>query len=65
MTVKTDDKIYIIEFKVDDKQNALTQIKEKEYAPKYLNDKRDIYLVGIHFDTQQKNISVFEWEKIS
>lgn len=64
LTIKIDEAIYIIEFKVDDKQNALEQIKEKEYASKYLNDKRDIYLVGMHFDTKEKNICTFEWEKV-
>ena len=59
-----DQAIYIIEFKVNDKQNGLEQIKSKNYATKYLNDKKDIYLVGIHFDTKEKNISNFEWERV-
>jgi len=53
----------IIEFKVDDKQNALKQIKEKKYSEKYLNYNKNIYLIGIEFDTNDKNISNFEWEK--
>ncbi|OHE15985.1 MAG: hypothetical protein A2525_04460 [Sulfurimonas sp. RIFOXYD12_FULL_36_11] len=64
LTIKMEQAIYIIEFKVDGKGNALEQIKQKEYALKYLNDKKDIYLIGIHFDTNEKNISTFEWEKI-
>jgi len=63
LTIKMDKAIYILEFKVDGKQNALEQIKQKEYAIKYLNDKKDIYLIGIEFDTVEKNISRFEWEK--
>ena len=35
------DMIYILEFKVDDKE---------------------IYLVGIEFDSIEKNLSYFEWE---
>jgi hypothetical protein len=56
--------IYIIEFKVDTKEGALQQIKEKKYYEKYLSYNKDIYIVGINFDTEQKNIDIFEWEKI-
>ena len=63
LTIIMDQAIYIFEFKVDDK-GALAQIKEKEYATKYLNYNKDIYLIGIEFDTKEKNISGFEWEKI-
>ena len=63
LTIKMDQAIYILEFKVDGKENALEQIKNKEYAKKYMSDKRDIYLIGIDFDTNEKNISTFEWEK--
>ena len=63
LTIKMNQAIYILEFKVDGKENALEQIKNKEYAKKYMSDKRDIYLIGIDFDTNEKNISTFEWEK--
>ena len=63
LTIIMDNVIYIIEFKVDNKQNALQQIKEKKYYEKYLNYNKDIYLVGIDFDTNDKNISNFEWER--
>ncbi len=63
LTIKMEQAIYILEFKVDGKANALQQIKDKEYATKYLQDKKDIYLIGIDFDTSEKNISTFEWEK--
>ena len=63
LTVKFKDKIYIIEFKVND-ENALQQIKEKKYYEKYLNEGKEIYLVGIVFDEDDKNISKFEWEKV-
>jgi hypothetical protein len=62
LTIILDDKIYIIEFKVGD-NNALQQIKDKNYVQKYLNEQKDIYLVGINFDEKEKNISVFEWDK--
>ncbi|MFO7831415.1 MAG: ATP-binding protein [Desulfuromonadaceae bacterium] len=64
MTIKTGDTIYILEFKVDDSANALEQIKQKEYHLKYQDQGKDIYLIGIHFDSAQRNISSFEWEKV-
>lgn len=63
LTVFVEETIYIIEFKVG-KEDALQQIKEKEYAEKYLNHQKDIYLVGINFDEEERNIVKFEWEKI-
>ena len=57
----------IIEFKVDEEGKAIQQIKDKNYAEKYLYLKRDfwtIFLVGISFDSKIKNISEFDWEKI-
>lgn len=64
LSIITDKSIYIIEFKIDGKNNALQQIKDNDYASKYLNYNKDIYLVGIEFDTEEKNISKFEWERL-
>ena len=44
--------------------NAMKQIKKKGYYKKYLNYKKDIFLVGIEFDEKTQNISDFEWEKL-
>jgi hypothetical protein len=63
MTIKAGDIIYILEFKVDDSANALEQIKQKKYHLKYQDQGKDIYLIGIHFDSGKRNISSFEWEK--
>jgi len=63
LTIKIDKNIYIIEFKVGN-DNALHQIKQKNYHQKYLNENKDIYLVGINFNKEKKNISKFEWEKV-
>ncbi len=61
LTIKLNNIIYVIEFKMNNK-DALSQIKEKKYYEKYLCLKQDIYLVGINFE--DRNISKFEWEKI-
>ena len=64
LTLKLNNLIYVIEFKMGDKENALQQIKDKNYHHKYMNDEKDIYLVGISFDEDERNISKFEWEKV-
>ncbi|ADR18651.1 ATP-binding protein [Calditerrivibrio nitroreducens] len=65
LTVFVSDKVYIIEFKVDGvKGEALSQIKHKNYAQKYLDMGKDIYLVGIEFSSSERNIVNFEWEKL-
>jgi len=63
LTIKTESFIYIIEFKVG-QSNALEQIREKRYYEKYLSEDKSIYLIGINFNEEEKNISRFEWEKI-
>jgi hypothetical protein len=69
LTIKLEDKIYIMEFKLMSDSNsnrniALKQIKQKKYHRKYLNENKEIYLIGIEFDQKLKNISSFEWEKV-
>ncbi len=58
------DKIYILEFKVDGKENALQQIKNKNYQHKYQEKGKNIYLLGVHFSSEEKNIALFEWERL-
>jgi hypothetical protein len=66
LVVMAENKVYIIEFKmVDDNHgngSALQQIKDKRYADKY-RDGRELYLVGIEFSKQTRNIVGFECEK--
>ena len=63
LTLKTEESIYIFEFKVDSGEEAIKQIKERKYWEKYGTEGRKIFLVGINFDSELKNISCFEWEK--
>lgn len=63
LTIKMPNSIIIIEFKVDG-SDALTQIKERKYYEKYLDSRLPIYLVGVVFDTKERNISKVEFEKI-
>jgi len=63
LTIKLDNIIYILEFKTDG-TDALNQIKDKQYHQKYLSENIPIYLVGIEFDTIDRNISKIEYEKV-
>jgi hypothetical protein len=66
ITINMNHAIFILEFKVDAKKGgALNQIKSQKYHEKYLKEKKDIYLIGIEFDSCEKNISYFEWELLS
>jgi hypothetical protein len=63
LTLIIRDKIYIIEFKVGE-ENALNQIKQKEYHKKYLSENKEIILIGINFDKEKRNVSRVEFEEI-
>ena len=63
--IQTPKAIYIFEFKLDNDPTALEQIKEKEYFKKYLLDKRDIYIIGVNFDSVKGNLAGWEDEKLA
>jgi hypothetical protein len=63
LSVFIDDKVYIFEFKVN-QTGALAQIKAKKYHERYLADYNEIYIVGVEFDSRQRNVVGYEWEQI-
>ena len=63
LTVRLGNSLYVIEFKVDGEGRALEQIKARNYHGKFQGAGKDIYLIGIDFDSTQRNIARFEWEK--
>jgi hypothetical protein len=69
MTVKFNGQVYLFEFKVVEKKaengqnTALRQIKEKRYADKYRDRNQPIYLIGIEFGKEERNVLDFQWEK--
>ncbi len=63
LTILIDNKVYIIEFKVG-KENPLKQIKEKKYYEKYQEKNKEIYLIGINFSKEEKNIVSWEEENV-
>ena len=61
--VTTADSIYLFEFKLTGNgsaEDALNQIKEKEYAAKYLTDGKKIVLIGSSFDEKTRTIK--DWK---
>jgi hypothetical protein len=65
MTMIGTDSIFIIEFKVDmPDESAIHQIENKKYYEKYLSENKNIYLIGIHFDSAEGNIVNFEWKSM-
>ena len=65
LTLIMDDQVVIIEFKVDSKEPAIKQIKEKKYFEKYMQQKKRIYLVGINFDSIEKNVKEYDIERFA
>lgn len=64
LTLKTQLTIFIFEFKVDSKEDAIKQIKDRKYYEKYKAEGKKIYIIGINFNSELKNISDFKWENI-
>ena len=62
--VQTEKAVYIFEFKLDNDPTALKQIKKKEYFKKFMLDDRDIYIVGVNFDSDKGNLIGWKDEKI-
>ncbi len=62
MTVKLGKRVFIIEFKVVEMEgdsSAMAQIEAKGYAEKYAGE-GEVWLVGVSFNSEQRNIVGFE-----
>lgn len=70
LTIATPDnkQVYVMEFKVVDndsqKGNALQQIRHKKYYEKYQQTAEELYIVGIEFCKNERNVCGFEWEQV-
>jgi hypothetical protein len=68
MTVLLGDYIYIFEFKVVElvpEGRALQQIKDRGYADKYKNSDKTLYMVGVEFSKETRNICAFDVEHVA
>ncbi|PKM35511.1 MAG: hypothetical protein CVV06_15920 [Gammaproteobacteria bacterium HGW-Gammaproteobacteria-10] len=67
LTVKLDNRVFLIEFKVIDQYqaagDALRQIKAKNYQDKFINRGLAVYLLGVSFNKADRNIVDFFWEQ--
>ncbi|WP_027003882.1 ATP-binding protein [Hugenholtzia roseola] len=58
-------RVYIFEFKLNDSaENALKQIHQKGYYKRYQNQDKKIYLLGIGFSAQTKEVSDWKMEEL-
>lgn len=57
ITIQTKDYIYIIELKLDKTaEEALQQIKGKNYARPFQADNRKLYLIGVNFSSETRTV---------
>ena len=67
MTVKFNGQVYLFEFKVVEmvpEGNALQQLKDKAYAEKYQHLGQPVFLVGVEFSRDERNVVGFEVEQV-
>ncbi len=57
--------IYIIEFKMNNANTALKQIKDKKYYEPYQSDEREIFCAGVAFDENARNIKEYKIKTVN
>jgi len=66
MVVEVKNKVYIFEFKCNQSaEEAIEQIKQKRYCESFRSTAKEIYLVGINFDMDKRNITQYKWEIVA
>ena len=66
MAVRFGGNVYLFEFKVAEQATegaALAQLKERGYADKYRASGERIYLIGVEFSKETRNVTAFEVER--
>ena len=61
---ETDKYVFIFEFKLDNDDTALSQIKEKEYYKQYELSEKKIFLNGVTFSTDKGQIIDWQTEEV-
>jgi hypothetical protein len=63
LMAQTDDFLYLMEFKLAaTAEDVIAQIKEREYAAAYKNSPKKVFLVGINFSKEERNVENWEME---
>ncbi|WMP19375.1 PD-(D/E)XK nuclease domain-containing protein [Thiothrix lacustris] len=59
--------VYIFEFKMvkgtEGDGSAMAQIKQQDYAARYRDGQYRIFLIGMEFNEQVRNIVRFDWQE--
>ena len=66
MAVAFNGQVYLFEFKVVERASAgaaLEQLKARDYAAKYRGQGEAIYLIGVEFSRETRNVVAFEMER--
>ena len=61
---ETDKYVFIFEFKLDDDETALSQIKEKKYCKQYELSGKKLFLNGVTFSTEKGQIINWQTEEV-
>ncbi len=67
LVVKLENRVYVIEFKVSeraDAEEAMEQMRAKNYAEKYRIQGVPIHLVAVEYSSEKRNIAVFRVEDV-
>ena len=67
MAVRFQGNVYLLEFKVVElapEGAAMAQLKRRRYADKYRGSGRPIWLVGVEFSRETRNLAAFEVEQV-
>lgn len=62
--IETEKYIYVMEFKLGLADDALMQVEEKKYYQGFLNSGKEVILVGVGFDPEQRNIKEYRIKKV-
>jgi hypothetical protein len=68
LIAQTEDYIYLMEFNPDSYRedgtstDAIEQIKNREYATAYENSDKTVFLVGVNFSKEERNVE--SWESV-
>ena len=66
MAVLFNSHVYLFEFKVVEMASegaALAQLQERQYADKYRALEQPIYLIGVEFSKDERNVAAFDVER--
>ena len=64
LIAQTKNFVYLMEFKLDEPaENAIAQIKERDYAAAYKQQDKKVFLIGIGFSKERRNVETCEVEE--